>query len=124
MRSEEAEADASLGVRRGERAAPGKRVGKRVGERVGKREGKREGKGEGKGESGGEGEDEGEDGEGSPPAAWPASGALQMVSYRPAAYSPKGMPTMQRLNVLIAAGEHVALVGRSGAGGEMASESF
>ena len=39
-----------------------------------------------------------------------------MTSRLVESYSPQGVPTMQRLTISIGAGDHVAIVGRSGAG--------
>ena len=53
----------------------------------------------------------------SPPPHWPSRGDLVLNGFRPAAYSTKqgNLPTLQPLTLRIRSGEHVALVGRSGA---------
>ena len=48
--------------------------------------------------------------------SWPSAGALELADYQPAPYLPGLAPTLQTLNIRIAARDHTALVGRSGAG--------
>ena len=49
-------------------------------------------------------------------SGWPRKGALELIEYRPAAYSPRVAPTLHPITLAVGEAEHVALVGRSGAG--------
>jgi ABC-type multidrug transport system fused ATPase/permease subunit len=51
-----------------------------------------------------------------PPANWPRRGELRMVGYSPAAYLPTGRCVLQPTTLTIHPGQHVVLIGRSGAG--------
>jgi ATP-binding cassette subfamily C (CFTR/MRP) protein 1 len=50
-----------------------------------------------------------------PPASWPQSAAIAFNSYT-ASYKPNDQPCLHDLNFAIQPGEHVAVVGRTGAG--------
>ncbi|KAM0080099.1 hypothetical protein ACKRZS_007760 [Fusarium odoratissimum] len=50
-----------------------------------------------------------------PPSNWPSEGSVVFDSYT-ASYRPEGKPCLRSLSLSIAGGEHVAVVGRTGAG--------
>ncbi|KAL5621193.1 hypothetical protein FOBRF1_004439 [Fusarium oxysporum] len=50
-----------------------------------------------------------------PPSNWPSEGSVVFDSYT-ASYRPEGKPCLTSLSLSIAGGEHVAVVGRTGAG--------